>query len=393
MRNFSLMVLLALLTLSASAIVPQYILDEAQEMQELGCRVSCGVSDADGLYMVSIGTAEFRRGQTRKSQASAEQQAKKQIAEALGMSIKAKDVAGMTMVSDGDKTMVKATISSFSESQVEQLLKGVALASAGPNEDKTEMRVVMYLTAKVQDATSELDDMMKKYGDKGVVEAIGIAAEQPTAEKYALRSAVEQVAGTMVVGKVTTNEQDDLHERLSTTAGALVEEYRVKSVATVDSMVHETIVARVNKRKLYDSYKAYFKCLDNPSFYIVATDPSLKAEFAQYFIDKGMDVVEKLGDATYQIMLDGKYTDRPTPGVEGSMGTQIYLEIKVTEIGGKGRILMDITEKQSKDSNVLTAQQRRAEISRRILKKVDERLHQKIHELVIQLLDEADSNL
>jgi hypothetical protein len=292
------------------------------------------------------------------------------------------------MSATDDSSEAKAFVSSITESSIDQLVKGIQVVSSGKNAEG-EMEVAVYLTSKMADHTSTLLEMQKQWGSSGVVKAVGMGMERRVAEMNALRSAVEQVAGTLVVGKVSMNEREELHKRLATSAGALVEEYRVISETKVEMEFRIEIVARVSKRKLYDSYKSYFKTLDNPVFYIEATDRALSRNFTQFFIDKGMQISENRDVAQYVIRLDGKYRDRPTPGNADSMGTMMSLAIEIVSIDGT-RVLLKMNEKKAKDSEVLSREQRIEEVSRTIFEKIHKRLHQAIHDMVIKMIDDAD---
>ena len=169
-----------------------------------------------------------------------------------------------------------------------------------------------------------------------------------------------------------------------------MEEFRVISESKVDMEFKVEVIAKVSKRKLYDSYKSYFKTLDNPAFCIEATNPALKRNFTQFFIDKGMQIVEKSELAQYVILLDGRYCDRPTPENPDSMGTMLSLSIEIVSVDG-GRVLMKMNEKKAKDSEVLCRDQRIEEVSRTVFEKVHGCLHKAIHDMVIKMLDDADT--
>lgn len=381
----------ALLALAEVVVaeVPAFVTDLMSEMRERDASVRCGGSKEGGFFIVGIGTARYRDDDVALSREIAEANAKKKLASVLGQSLQAKSVAAKEMTTKGDKSEVSEFFSSLTETSVKQLLKGVQVASSGKNKDG-QMEVVLYLTARMSDMTDALQKAMLSLGDKGVVSAVGIAAARDVAERNALRSAVEQVAGTMVVGKVSVNEKEEMHKRLATTAGALVEEYRVVKESKVEMEYRVEILARVDKRKLYDNYRSYFKCLENPAFCLVATDESLARHFNQFFIDKGFRIVDDPAIADYFVKLDGRFVDRPTPGNGQSMGTMLSLNISVVAVDGS-RTLLSVNERQAKDSAVLSPEQRRDEVSRRIFEKVERRLHQAIQDMVVRMLDEEDS--
>jgi len=388
--NFVVLFVLALsLQMNVMANTPECVSNLIAEMKEVGSTVRCVSSKSDGIFVVGIGRSKYRPGAVNRSRETAQINAVKELTSALQMAFKSHDVVGITMTQDGDSTEVKAFVSSLTESKIDTLLKGIQIVSSGKNSNG-EMEVAVYTTAKLIDQSEALLDAQLQWGDKGVVMAVGIDTDRAIAEKNALRSAVEQVAGTLVIGKVSVNEREDLHKRLATTAGALVEEYRVVKETKVEVEFRVEILARVNKRKLYDNYRSYFKCLDNPVFCIVATDESLIRNFTQFFTEKGFVLVNDPSACQYLIKLDGRFKDRPTPGNDNSMGTMLNLNIEIASTDGK-RTLLTMNEKQSKDSEILTAEQRREEVSRRIFNKLETRLHKAIQDMVVRMLDETDA--
>jgi len=380
-----------LLSAGVMADVPAPVAQLLPEMREVGASVRGGADAELGVYFVGIGRSRYRPGAINRCREVAQANAEKELTSALQMSSKAHDIAGITMKQDGDNTEVKAFVSSLTESKIDQLLKGVQVVSSGKNANG-EMEVVVYTTSKLVDQSEALLNAQLQWGDKGVVKAVGIDTDRAVAEKNALRSAVEQVAGTLVVGKVSVNEREEMHKRLATTAGALVEEYRVVKESKVELEYRVEVLARVNKRKLYDNYRSYFKCLDNPVFCIVATDESLTRHFTQFFADKGFSLANDPAACQYLIKLEGRFRDRPTPGNDRSTGTMLNLNVSIVSTDGK-RTLLTMNEKQAKDSESLTAEQRREEVSRRIFNKLEERLHKAIQDMVVRMLDEADSQL
>jgi len=371
------------------ASVPEEVAALVPEMRESGASVRGGMSKTLGIYLVGIGRSRYRPGSVDRCREVAQANAVKELTSALQTSFKAHDMVALNMTVSDDKTSAEAFVSSMTESSVNQLLKGVQVVSSSQNA-KGEMEVVVYTTSKLVDQSDALLNAQLQWGDKGVVMAVGIDTDRAVAEKNALRSAVEQVAGTLVAGKVSVNEREDMHKRLATTAGALVEEYRVVKETKVDLEFRLEVLARVNKRRLYDNYRSYFKCLDNPVFCIVATDEALIRNFTRFFADKGFALVNDPSECQYQIKLDGRFRDRPTPGNDKSMGTMLGLNITIVSADG-ARTLLTMNEKQSKDSEILTAEQRREEVSRRIFNKLETRMHKAIQDMVVRMLDDADS--
>ena len=371
------------------AETPAEVVRLSAEMRETGALCRGGVSKDLGFFIVGIGHSRYREDDRDYSREIAEINAKKEVSSVLGQSFKAKDVAHMELSCDSEgKEQAKAFFMSHSETEISQMMKGWQSVSSGKNANG-EMEVVGFISTKMEDKADALAAAQLAWGDKGVVAAVGLDTDRAIAEKNALRSAVEQVAGTLVVGKVSVTEKEELHKRLATTAGALVEEYRVTKETKIESEYRIEVLARVSKKKLYESYRSYFKSLGDPAFCLVATDKALIGEFNQFFEDKGLRIVAKPEDAQYLICLDGQFRDRPTPGNASSEGTMLNLTITVRSVDGS-RVLLTMTEKQAKDSEVLSAEQRRGEVSRRIFVKLEKRLHQAIQNMVVRMLDDAE---
>lgn len=375
----------------APAKLPPEVLELVSEMEESGGTSGLERSKDIGLFAVGIGRVPYRADAIDSCREQATIEAKKELASALSLSLKARDVAALKYSDDG-KGHVEASedFSSETEVSVDNLIKGLKVVRSGRNA-AGKMEVVVYVSEKQKAYAQEFEAAQLTWGDKGVVQAVGVAPDRALAEKNALRSAVEQVAGTLVVGKVSVSvmEKEEFHKHLATTAGALVESYRVTKETRVESEYRIEILARVSKRKLYENYRSYFKCLGDPAFCLVATNKELIEQFNQFFEDKGLRLVTNPGEADYLICLDGRFRDRPTPGNASSEGTMLNLTITVRSADGS-RVLLTMKEKQAKDSAVLTADQRREEVCRRIFEKVEKQLHQAVQNMVMRMLDDAE---
>lgn len=253
---------------------------------KVGASVDVGESKDCGVFIVGVGRAEFRPGAVSRCREIAEKRALESVAGFLNAKVESETKMS---VQANSSDVVKEFYSSLTKASVASLLKGARTVSAKKN-DNGEMEAVVLVTTKAADASGVFAVAQSQMGDKGTVMAVGIDVDRATAEKNALRSAVEQVAGTMVAGKVTINEKEEMHKRLAATAGALVEEYRVVKESKVEAEFRVEVVAKVSKKAVYESYKSYFKAIDNPTFVVESNEPALTRAFSQYFADKGFNV-------------------------------------------------------------------------------------------------------
>lgn len=375
------------------AEAPEKITELADEMSSSGAEVRAGHSKEFGVYIVAVARAAPREDTAAARDRAAEKaavKAKNSVASFIETSV-ASSTESRTdeLVVDG-AAQVREFFSSATRTTCKQLLKGIQTLRTR-SLPGGEVETVVFVMTSAGDASGKLREAMLSAGDRGTVVAVGISSVRAEAEKNALRSAVEQVAGTIVVGKtsvIQANEKEEFHRRLSTSAGALVEEYRVTKETKIETEYRLEIVAKVSKRKIYESYKSFFKALDNPVFAIESTNMALTRGFTQYFVDKGMRITENAAEANYIIRLDGTFTERKSP-ISGNDGTMLRLAIEIVSADGS-TVLLKMTERKAKDSNVLSKSEREAEVSRMIFEKVRGRLDEAIHKMVVKMLDDAD---
>ena len=371
--------------------VPEEIRDAIRELRETEGVSIAGRSAEAGIFVVGIGRCsieETKRKSVSTAQKVANTRLKEVIASFFGTQIESTKTYSYEEKTNGDKDEVNEYFASLTKSQVKQLLKGIQFAEQHTTQDGV-VEVVGFVTSRMMDASGELEGAQKAWGDRGVVKATGVDSDRRKAEQEALRSAVEQVAGTLVVGKTTLNEEDDLRSRLATTASALVEEYRILEEKFQDGQYFVVVAARVSKRKIYESYRSYFKALDNPTFYLNASDRELADAFKRYFIDKGVAITENLSEANYVIRLTGRFVERKNPVLD-SMGTTLTITLEVCSTDGKTTLFQLPTKRFSKDSEILTQEQRRDEVANRAFRDLKTELDEAVHQMVIRMLDNAE---
>ena len=342
-----------------------------------------GYADDSGVFVVCVGRDAGSDG-VEASRERARLAAVGAVASVLGN--RTKSALQLSTSENGDE--IREFFSSLTETTVDVCLKGVRVLRVGKDAEG-ETVVVVAATARAVDASVRLRQAMDDAGEAGVVIAVGVDPVRAVAERNALRSAVEQVAGTMVAGRVSVTEKENLHKRLATTAGALVDEYRIVRESRSNADYTVEIAARVSKRAVYDSYRSFFKAIDNPTFIVESDECSLKQAFTRYFVDKGFNLTERRDLAHYVIRLDGRFSERPNP-VTGKEGTMLALSVSVVSTDGR-TVLLQLTERKAKDSEVLDRAQRIQAVSRMIFEKIRSRLDEKIHDMVIRMLDEADA--
>lgn len=363
----------------------------AAEMAESGAEVRSAYCDRLGVFIVAIGRVSLSDGSAQardKARTIARMNAKDAISGFVGNKIKTSATMTSAESTSGDKTEESEYFSKMTAAESEAFLKG--LQTLWAKSDGKQVEFAVYITAKTQDASQMLKDAVDAMGEKGTVRAVGVDSQWSKAEQKALRSAVEQVIGTLVVGKASVKDGDELKSKLGETSAGLVEEYRIAGDEKLAGDFKVTVLAKVSKKKIYENYSSYFKALSNPVFFIRSTDKELVDSFTQYFINKGVRLTADPEKAHYYIDLDGKFTERANP-LTGKMGTMLSVSVEVREAGDGSRVLMKLPRKTAaKDSAVLTKEQRQEAVAKTVFSKIKDDLDRAFHDMVARMLDEAE---
>ena len=205
MRRMALL-LACVVGMAASAAIPEAIQKTWAEMKSADVDSRAGFTKSLGVYVIAKGSVEIT-GSKAKAKTIARANALENLAGFFGTQIESATETSTSESTVGEASEIREFFAKTTKTQVKQLLKGVQ--DLAMDDDGDTMVAWIYLTTKAQDKTEELKAAMAAMGDEGTVKAIGEANTHQNAVQMALRAAVEQVVGTMVVGetKITDNEK------------------------------------------------------------------------------------------------------------------------------------------------------------------------------------------
>lgn len=374
--------------LGAPLTPPAEIKDLVAEMRESGADVRAGYSRELGVYVVGIGTAEIK-GSKDVAREKAKVNAVDAIAAYLGAAIESSTKMATEESTVGDVTETKEFYQKVQSVDVKQFLKGIVTLDSRTKGDG-DMEVAIYCTSTTKDASAEL--VAAKTQD-GTVQATGVAETREMALHRAQRSAVEQVVGTSSVSKTvvhTLDSQESIKSRKGTFADGLIEEYRIlPEEDRCEEGFRVTIVAKVSKKKVLDTYRAYMKAMDKPAFYLQSSDEELEDAFTQYFIDKGFIISRRPEGANFSISLKGDFAPVEDP-VSGRAGTQLSMTVTVMTIDG-AKVLLKVTNDPRKASFFTGSKDRQKEkTAEKACKQIESNLGKAIHKMVVKMVDEID---
>ena len=380
----------------AFGAVPAAVDAAVKQMQADGAEVRAGYTKALGVFVVASGSAEIT-GSKAKAKTIARVNALKNLASYFGTDIANITKNAYTESTVNDQTEIKEFFSSVTESKVKELLKGVQ--DYGSDSDGDTVTSIVYLTTKAVDKSAELKAAMNALGDEGTVQAVGEGKTHDIAVQLALRSAVEQVVGTMVVGETKITDNEAVRNKIFSGAEGFVDEYRITAEATVTVGTRIEIVAKVSKKKLLDSYRTYLKALGDPVFYLDCTssesdgeDTQIAARFGQFFRKLGFKIAKTPEGADYCINASGSYRRVKSPMDENEVYTQYSMVIKV--LSKTGEELLSLPNNPRKSAVSLGDPEREREIcAEKAFKQMEKPVHEAINAMIARMMADHTDKL
>ena len=374
---------LSIVASSLAFAVPVEVEKVADKMLADGVEIRAGRTERLGVFVVASASVDIA-GSAAKARNAARALAQRNLAGFLNTRIQSKESVGTQYVSDGDASQVQEFFSSLTETSVKELLKGVQ--DLRSFEKDGALVFVVYMTARGCDKSDEFRRAKDAMGDAGTVEAVGEAANRDAALQKALRNAVEQVLGTIVVGETAVKDLERVKSRIFAGAQGLVDEYRVTAEVQVELGVRVTVLAKVSKKKLLDSYSVYMKALGDPVFYLHTDSEELSTQFTQFFTDMGFKVSAVEAGANYRIEAAGNFREVKHPA-SGRKGTQLSLSVKVYAIDGS-EVLVSVANDPRKSASFVGSLDRQREIvAEKAFNQMKGPVHEKIQQMVAKMME------
>jgi len=296
------------------------------------------------------------------------------------------DVKSETL-SEGDET-VKKSYRKFEKkikTKVNALVKCIKVV--GQVSVKEKSYLVCMTCEKFEDQTEALQKAQAEYGEEGVVVSVGEANNHDIALQKAIRGAVEQVLGTVVVGYDKLGTKKDFQSQVFSGTNGVVETYRILSEVEVSHGTRVEIVAKVSKQNLLDNYANYMKFLGNPGFYIKSNSPNLESYFTDFFTELGIRITPNPEEATYIVFCSGEFRAITHPIETERQGVQLSLRFTIRDAQGK-ESLIDIKNDPRKSACFVgNDYSRQMEIcAGKAFKQMKNPLHKKIQTLIGNLV-------
>ena len=326
---------------SALALDNQGWLAKARECAEAGKTLDSDETKEDGVYCIALAAISDAEGKTvQQKVGEAELEAKRKLtAYVQGETITAsRELDSQISTSSKDGTAGFERFHERISSKVDAFVRGTKVI--GQVTVKETSYIVCVTSEHFEDDSVILKAAQAEYGDDGVVKAVGEAESLELATQKAIRGAVEQVLGTVVIGYDKMSTKSEFQHKVFSGTDGVVEKYRVLLETEIELGKRVEIVAKVSKKSLLDNYSNYMKFLGDPAFYIESNSTDLQSHFTQFFTDMGIRIATCPDVATYVIHCIGVFRTVEHP-INGGKGTQLSLRFKVSEIHGE-EVLIDM---------------------------------------------------
>lgn len=290
-------------------------------------------------------------------------------------------------VSDGETKMARSyrKFEKQIKTKVNALVRGVK--TVGQITVSERSYVVCLTCEKFEDQTAALEKAQSEYGDEGVVVSVGEAPGLDLATQKAIRGAVEQVLGTVVVGYDKMSTKSGFSSKVFSGTDGVVEKYRILSETDVAVGKRVEIVAKVSKKGLLDNYSNYMKFLGDPAFYVESNSPDLASHFTEFFTDMGIRIAPNPQEATYAIFCTGTFRSLKHPTDDDRDGVQLSLRFRVQEINGRETLIDMKNDPRRSACFVGSDPERQKEIcAGKAFRQMKKPLHEKVQAMVGKLV-------
>ena len=339
------------------------------------------------IWVISVQEVKLRKGMTETEAADiAAIRAKNQIASYMGSSVSAQEELIYTEETKDDKTTTKEFFKSIQKVDVNQFLRGVTIFRQEVKDG--HLCAAFYVTGKLIDASAQLEKQLRG-APPGIVRACGfgiisdgkIAPAKRKALQGALRNAVEQVMGTMVIGQSQLMDNEKAKSKVISQTAGNIKQYRIVKEGQFGNNYQVIVNAQVDEKHILDNYAALVRSMGNPGFFIKTIDPDLQYVLSEFFNNLGFLVTSNLNEAYFVVDADCKYLTI-TDDHYGN-GIQIDIGLRLYDIKNNQQLLIMRNMPRLTSTYSGTFHQIRQSAAKKAFKTMKKQLHEKLNKVVM----------
>jgi hypothetical protein len=346
-----------------------------------------GWNPATGIWVISVQEVSLRKGMTEAEAADiAAVRAKNQIASFIGSSVTAQEELIYIEETMNGKAIAKEFFKSVQKVDVNQFLRGVTIFNQKIENDI--LYAAFYATGKLVDASLELEKQLAEV-PPGTVQAVGfgiiidakIAPAKQLALQNALRNAVEQVMGTMLVGQSQLMDNEKVKSKVISQTVGNIKQYRIVKEAQNGHNYQVVVNAQIAEKQILDNYAAMVRSMGNPGFFIKTVDPDLQTALAGFLADLGFFVTTNQRDAQFIVDADCKYII--VKDEHYGDGIQIDLELRLHDVTTNQQLIGIRNVPRLTTTYSGSFHQLRQSAAGKAFKTMKKNLHEKLNQVVM----------
>lgn len=339
------------------------------------------------IWVISVQEVKLRKGMTEVEAADiATIRAKNQIASYMGSSVSAQEELIYTEESVNGKAVAKEFFKSIQRIDVNQFLRGVTIFKQEVKEGK--LVAAFYVTGKLIDESAALEKQLRA-APPGTVRAIGfcivengkIAPAKRKALQNALRNAVEQVMGTMVVGQSQLMDNEKAKSKVISQTVGNIKQYWIVKEAPYGSNYQVIVNAQVDEKHILDNYAAMVRSMGNPGFFVNTVDPDLYYSLSGFLTDLGFSVVTDQKQAQFIVNADCKYL--PIHNDHYGKGIQIDLGLSLLDVSSNQQLFGIHNTPRLTSTYSGNFNQIRRSAANKAFKTMRKQIHEKLNKVVM----------
>jgi len=358
--------------------------DLAATLAEYGGGIQSGRNISEGIYLVVAVEVNGDNLETAKFDAQ------KQIAEFLGSKVTSEEVykEWETVLTSGNNSQIDSGSDwkSVVEVSVSECLKGARFINVIQissdsyacyllSENST--KIASTLKSRSASRNNSLDGIVTvnsigfaDVGDKGKQKAVEQAVE------FALRGAIEQVAGSLIMSTTIATEAVALRKHATSRSVGLVDTYRTIEVIESNKSLTVKVEVDVAIGRLLDDYTAITRGLDTPLI-LVAGAESIVPQVQEMLAGLGFEVAQWSGSEDFILDIDLNCTPVEHP-IEKIQGERVRITASFSRVLDRS-VLFSISNDPRYSSNFLSNETiRRERAVSSALNGIKEDLHEKI---------------
>ncbi len=319
----------------------------------------------------------------------AELRAKEAIAQFIGQTISGERTLVTQTVQENGQSHLRKELKSIRKINVDQFLRGVTLFQSQTAEGRVYASFVS--SSRAADAAERFARQLERMPPDTVkaagfclIERNGIPEARKGAARAALRNAVEQVMGTMVVGQGKMLDNDKVRSKLVNHTLGNVKQYRVAKEAKVDDSYMVIVLAKVDKETVLDNYAAVIRSMGDPGFYIRCDDPDLATALKGFWQELGLRLAPSAAKADFLVEVKGRYI----PLEDEHYGVGIQTDVTLEVLSAKNRQpLLSMSNDPRQTANFFGSfHQIRQGSAKRAFQHLKKPLHRKLNDLLMEWL-------